>query len=79
MPGRHRLVYGMAGRRSVTAATLVQFGIPEAELLSILGIDTFQGWPHPGASPLRSGKAKTAEEAEFTGVNEHSEAVFNAA
>ena len=27
----------------------------------------------------RPGKAKTAEEAEFTGVNEHSEAVFNAA
>ncbi|AFK70205.1 hypothetical protein YSA_06380 [Pseudomonas putida ND6] len=27
----------------------------------------------------RSGKAKTAEEAECTGVHEHSEAVFNAA
>ncbi|AVD83379.1 hypothetical protein C4Q28_14965 [Pseudomonas sp. SWI6] len=27
----------------------------------------------------RSGKAKTAEEAEFTGCKEHSEAVFNAA
>ncbi|PYB84246.1 hypothetical protein DMX07_06800 [Pseudomonas soli] len=27
----------------------------------------------------RSGKAKTAEEAQCTGVHEHSEAVFNAA
>ncbi|AXK53756.1 hypothetical protein DWF74_10445 [Pseudomonas protegens] len=33
----------------------------------------------PKLAERRSGKAKTGEEAEFRGLNEHSEPVFNAA